>query len=100
MACALEKINTFPNYHLHTSFSYRYSFAPPGYLETNTRFWEFKIESGITTYVRFGKKEPDGKLKERATQIQHHQSSEDARQFIEKMIDDKINAGYVGWAEW
>ncbi|CAG8560276.1 8282_t:CDS:2 [Ambispora leptoticha] len=27
-------------------------------------------------------------------------SPDDARQFVEKLIDDKIKAGYVGWAEW
>ncbi|KAG9290452.1 hypothetical protein G9A89_007183 [Geosiphon pyriformis] len=67
-----------------------------GYMETDTRFWEFKIENETTTYIRFGKIEPDGKLKERATQKQHHDSSEKARNFVQKLINSKIDAGYVG----
>ncbi|CAG8484656.1 4642_t:CDS:1 [Funneliformis caledonium] len=73
---------------------------PSGHLETSTRFWQFKVEEGLTTYVRYGNIRADGTLKERATHIQQHYCFGDAKQFVENLIDEKIKAGYVGWARW
>ncbi|CAI2166437.1 11733_t:CDS:1 [Funneliformis geosporum] len=73
---------------------------PSGHLETSTRFWQFKVEEGLTTYVRYGNIRADGTLKERATHIQKHYCFGDAKQFVENLIDEKIKAGYVGWARW
>uniref|UniRef100_A0A1D1XTA8 Bifunctional protein FolD n=1 Tax=Anthurium amnicola TaxID=1678845 RepID=A0A1D1XTA8_9ARAE len=73
---------------------------PSGHLETSTRFWQFRVEEGLITYVRFGSIRADGSLKGRATHIQQHPCYGDARQFVENLIDEKIKAGYVGWARW
>jgi predicted DNA-binding WGR domain protein len=73
---------------------------PSGHLETSTRFWQFRVEEGLITYVRYGNIRADGSLKERATHIQQHSCYGDARQFVENLVDEKIKAGYVGWARW
>jgi predicted DNA-binding WGR domain protein len=73
---------------------------PSGHLETSTRFWQFKVEEGLITYVRYGNIRADGSLKERATHIQQHSCYSDARKFVENLIDEKIKAGYVGWTRW
>ncbi|KAG9284188.1 hypothetical protein G9A89_002847 [Geosiphon pyriformis] len=64
---------------------------------TEMRFWQFWIESKVITYVRYGMIQPDGRLKERAVQKQHHSNGTDARSFIENLIDKKIKSGYEGW---
>jgi predicted DNA-binding WGR domain protein len=73
---------------------------PSGHLETSTRFWQFRVEEGLITYVRYGNIRADGTLKERATHIQQHSCYSDARQFVENLVDEKIKAGYVGWTRW
>jgi len=73
---------------------------PSGHLETSTRFWQFKVEEGLITYVRYGNIRADGTLKERATHIQQHSCYGDARNFVENLVDEKIKAGYVGWTRW
>jgi len=73
---------------------------PSGHLETSTRFWQFRVEEGLITYVRYGNIRADGSLKGRATHIQQHSCYGDARQFVENLVDEKIKAGYVGWARW
>jgi len=73
---------------------------PSGHLETSTRFWQFRVEEGLITYVRYGNIRADGSLKERATHIQQHSCYSDARQFVENLVDEKIKAGYVGWTRW
>ncbi|CAG8632976.1 23430_t:CDS:2 [Cetraspora pellucida] len=69
---------------------------PSGHLETGTRFWQFKVEEGLITYVRYGNIRPDGNLMERAIHIQQHSSYLDAKKFVENIVDEKIKAGYVG----
>ncbi|CAG8520536.1 13109_t:CDS:1 [Acaulospora colombiana] len=73
---------------------------PSGHLETATKFWQFMVEEGRTTYVRYGTIRADGSLKERATHIQQHLNYADAKEFVENLVDEKIKAGYVGWAHW
>ncbi|CAG8457591.1 11956_t:CDS:1 [Diversispora eburnea] len=73
---------------------------PSGHLETSTRFWQFRVEEGRTTYVRYGNIRADGSFKERATHIQQHLNYVDAKKFVENLVDEKIKAGYVGWARW
>ncbi|KAG9307555.1 hypothetical protein G9A89_023120 [Geosiphon pyriformis] len=73
---------------------------PSGFLENDKRFWEFRIENDITTFVRYGYIEPDGSLKERAMQKQEHATPVNARRFVERIIDEKLNSGYVGWTHW
>jgi hypothetical protein len=73
---------------------------PSGHLETSTRFWQFRVEEGLITYIRYGSIRADGSLKGRATHIQQHSCYGDARQFVEHLVDEKIKAGYVGWARW
>ncbi|CAG8598340.1 90_t:CDS:1 [Ambispora leptoticha] len=71
-----------------------------GHMETETRFWEFIIEDETTTYIRYGNILSDGTLKERATQIQRHPSSKQAKAFVKMLIDEKVKVGYVGWANF
>ncbi|CAG8465041.1 9481_t:CDS:1 [Acaulospora morrowiae] len=73
---------------------------PSGHFETSRRFWQFKVEEGQTTYVRYGTIRADGGLEERATHIQQHPNYADAKKFVENLVDEKIKAGYVGWARW
>ncbi|CAG8465065.1 10449_t:CDS:2 [Racocetra fulgida] len=73
---------------------------PSGHLETATRFWQFKVEEGLITHVRYGNIRPDGSLMERAIHVQHHSSYLDAKKFVENLVDEKIKAGYVGWSRW
>ncbi|CAG8752988.1 10051_t:CDS:1, partial [Gigaspora rosea] len=73
---------------------------PSGHLETANKFWQFKVEEGLITYVRYGSIRADGSLKERAIHVQHHSSYLDAKKFVENIVDEKIKAGYVGWSRW
>ncbi|CAG8548248.1 2878_t:CDS:1 [Paraglomus brasilianum] len=74
--------------------------SPRGHLRVQKRFWQFIIISDTTTYVSYGTIEDGGKLKERATQIKQHLCIENAHEFINNMIEEKIENGYVGWAAW
>ncbi|CAG8528714.1 13256_t:CDS:1 [Ambispora gerdemannii] len=71
-----------------------------GHMKTETRFWEFIIENETTTYIRYGNILSNGVLKERATQIQRHPSSKQAKAFVKMLIDEKVKAGYVGWTNF
>ncbi|KAG9307095.1 hypothetical protein G9A89_016923 [Geosiphon pyriformis] len=70
-----------------------------GHLLTDRRFWDFTIE-GLETHIRYGNFDADGVQKERAVQTQKHISNDDARRFISRLIEEKIEAGYVGWVRW
>ncbi|CAG8524040.1 10337_t:CDS:1 [Paraglomus occultum] len=77
------------------SVSIQHPSSTSGYLQTNSRFWEFYID-GLVTYVRYGN--VNGlKYKERATQIQVHATVEDANAFIKKLIAEKLKNGFEGW---
>ncbi|KAG9297830.1 hypothetical protein G9A89_000663 [Geosiphon pyriformis] len=71
-----------------------------GYLRTDTRFWEFCIEDETTTQIRYGNILQDGTQKERAIQTQRHSSPLRAQEFVQRLIDEKLKAGYVGLMDW
>ncbi|KAG9289927.1 hypothetical protein G9A89_010233 [Geosiphon pyriformis] len=74
--------------------------TPSGLFQTKDKFWHFQIKGKTTTYIRYGKILEDGSFKERAEQVQLHQYPNDARQFVERLIDEKLKAGYVEKALW
>nr|CAG8441333.1 1267_t:CDS:1 [Entrophospora candida]CAG8446449.1 11596_t:CDS:1 [Entrophospora candida] len=73
---------------------------PSGHLENSTKFWQFKVEEEMITYVRYGSIDYDGSLKERALHVQQHSCYLDAKKFIENLINEKTKAGYIGWINW
>ncbi|CAJ0761991.1 23129_t:CDS:1, partial [Entrophospora sp. SA101] len=59
---------------------------------TSDKFWQFKVEDGSVTYIRYGNIDYDGSLKERAICIQEHSCYSDAISFVENLIDEKFKA--------
>ncbi|CAG8559509.1 9448_t:CDS:1 [Ambispora gerdemannii] len=70
-----------------------------GHLLTDTRFWDFTIE-GVNTCIRYGNFDKNGEQKERAVQIQSHISAEEASKFISRIVQEKVEDGFVGWVCW
>ncbi|KAG9289956.1 hypothetical protein G9A89_010262 [Geosiphon pyriformis] len=71
------------------------SLLSSGLFKTEKKFWQFKIQNETTTLIRYGNILPDGTLKERAEQTQLHPSNKNATEFVEKLVQEKIKAGYV-----